>query len=230
MASFRGRRTRSGMRRRVRQRPHRSSRGAGADAAPKLGPIRYGRMLVSPFTFFRGGRLPHGGGSREWASDRIARPALRRRAPLELRHLRRSGSWKRRAVHRALADAVTDLEERARHLALAAEGPDAVVASYLEAAAEQAVARGAPSAAGELYELPLSSRRAIPPWRSVGAFELHSATALQANRAGGRAPRPAAHRASARRRARRRSLRAGSDLARRPADDHRGLERGAFGS
>ena len=72
---------------------------------------------------------------------------------LELRHLRRSGSWKRRAVHRALADAVTDLEERARHLALAAEGPDAVVASYLEAAAEQAVARGAPSAAGELYEL-----------------------------------------------------------------------------
>src|SRR5262249_46468382 len=38
--------------------------------------------------------------------------------------------WKRRAVHRALADAVPDLEERARHLALAAEGPDRVVASY----------------------------------------------------------------------------------------------------
>jgi hypothetical protein len=33
--------------------------------------------------------------------------------------------WKRRAVHRALAAAVTDVEERARHLALAVEGPDA---------------------------------------------------------------------------------------------------------
>ncbi|PWU25454.1 MAG: hypothetical protein C5B48_01235 [Candidatus Rokuibacteriota bacterium] len=61
--------------------------------------------------------------------------------------------WKRRAVHHALADAVPDLEERARHLALAAEGPDAVVASYLEAAAKEARARGAPSAAAELFEL-----------------------------------------------------------------------------
>jgi DNA-binding CsgD family transcriptional regulator len=61
--------------------------------------------------------------------------------------------WKRRAVHRALASVVTDLEEQARHLALAAEGPDAVVASYLDDAAEQAAARGAPPAAGELAEL-----------------------------------------------------------------------------
>jgi DNA-binding CsgD family transcriptional regulator len=61
--------------------------------------------------------------------------------------------WKRRAVHRALAGVVSDVEEQARHLALAAEGPDAVVASYLEAAAEQAAARGAPNAAAELYEL-----------------------------------------------------------------------------
>ena len=51
--------------------------------------------------------------------------------------------WKRRAVHRALAGAVTDLEERARHLALAAEGTDSSVASELEAAADQAAARGA---------------------------------------------------------------------------------------
>jgi len=61
--------------------------------------------------------------------------------------------WKRRAVHRVLAGVVADLEERARHLALAAEGHDSVAASYLEAAAEQAAARGAPTAAGELYEL-----------------------------------------------------------------------------
>ena len=37
--------------------------------------------------------------------------------------------WKRRAVHRALAACVSDVEERARHLALAADGPDAAVAS-----------------------------------------------------------------------------------------------------
>jgi hypothetical protein len=46
--------------------------------------------------------------------------------------------WKRRAVHGVLAGAVADLEERARHLALASEGPDPVASSYLEAAAEQA--------------------------------------------------------------------------------------------
>ncbi|HUK95749.1 MAG TPA: AAA family ATPase [Gaiellaceae bacterium] len=61
--------------------------------------------------------------------------------------------WKRRAVHRALASAVADVEERARHLALAAEGPDAAIASELESAAENAAARGAPGAAAELCEL-----------------------------------------------------------------------------
>jgi DNA-binding CsgD family transcriptional regulator len=61
--------------------------------------------------------------------------------------------WKRRAVHRALAEVVTDSEERARHLALAADGPDAGIASELEMAAEHAAARGAPAAAGELSGL-----------------------------------------------------------------------------
>ena len=61
--------------------------------------------------------------------------------------------WKRQAVHRRLADVVTDAEERARHLALAADGPDARIASELETAAEQAAARGAPGAAAELSEL-----------------------------------------------------------------------------
>jgi DNA-binding CsgD family transcriptional regulator len=65
----------------------------------------------------------------------------------------RAPVWKRRAVHRALAAAVTDIEERARHLALAAEGPDVTVASELDAAAGQAVARGATAAAAELLEL-----------------------------------------------------------------------------
>jgi hypothetical protein len=61
--------------------------------------------------------------------------------------------WKRRAVHRVLADAVTDVEEQARHLALAAAGPDAVAAARLEAAAGHAAARGATAAAAELAEL-----------------------------------------------------------------------------
>ncbi len=75
--------------------------------------------------------------------------------------------WKRRAVHRALAGAVSDLEERARHLALASDGPDSAVASELDTAAEHAAARGATAAAAELFELaaeltpadPVRSRR-----------------------------------------------------------------------
>jgi predicted ATPase len=51
--------------------------------------------------------------------------------------------WKRRAVHRALADALNDVEDRAHHLAAAAERPDATVAAALESAAEHAAARGA---------------------------------------------------------------------------------------
>src|SRR5439155_6464890 len=40
--------------------------------------------------------------------------------------------WKRRAVHLALAAALADVEERARHLALAAHGPDEAVAAELD--------------------------------------------------------------------------------------------------
>ena len=58
----------------------------------------------------------------------------------------------RRAVHRRLADAVGEPEERARHLALAADGPDEGVAAELEAAASGARARGAVAAAAELAE------------------------------------------------------------------------------
>jgi DNA-binding CsgD family transcriptional regulator len=65
----------------------------------------------------------------------------------------RAPLWKRRAVHRALAAVVTDVEERARHLALAADGPDAAVAFELEAAAEHAAARGASTSGAELCEL-----------------------------------------------------------------------------
>jgi tetratricopeptide (TPR) repeat protein len=53
----------------------------------------------------------------------------------------------------AMADVVTDVEEQARHLALAANGPSAVAAAHLAAAADQAAGRGATAAAAELLEL-----------------------------------------------------------------------------
>ena len=61
----------------------------------------------------------------------------------------------RRRMHKVLAGAVTDLEERARHLALATEGEDETVAAVADAAARQALQRGAPIAAAELVELAL---------------------------------------------------------------------------
>jgi DNA-binding CsgD family transcriptional regulator len=59
----------------------------------------------------------------------------------------------RQAVHRRLAELVDDPEERARHLALASDGPDADVARALDRAARHARARGAPDAAADLAEL-----------------------------------------------------------------------------
>ncbi len=65
----------------------------------------------------------------------------------------------RRALHRRLADAVPDPEERVRHLALAAEGPHPDVASALEEAATRAHSRGALAAAAELS---LQARQLTP--------------------------------------------------------------------
>jgi DNA-binding CsgD family transcriptional regulator/tetratricopeptide (TPR) repeat protein len=58
----------------------------------------------------------------------------------------------RRRVHSRLADVVTDPEERARHLAIAAVPPNSAVAELLDDAARAAAARGAPDAAGELAD------------------------------------------------------------------------------
>jgi DNA-binding CsgD family transcriptional regulator len=58
----------------------------------------------------------------------------------------------RRALHRLLATVVTEQEEHARHLSIAAEGPDEEVAAALEQAATRARERGAPDAAAELAE------------------------------------------------------------------------------
>jgi DNA-binding CsgD family transcriptional regulator len=72
------------------------------------------------------------------------------------------GEAERRALHRRLADRVASSEERARHLALATEGPDEHVAAILEDAAEEAGSRGATEAAADLWE---QARRLTPPDR-----------------------------------------------------------------
>jgi DNA-binding CsgD family transcriptional regulator len=59
---------------------------------------------------------------------------------------------RRRDVHSALAGASDDLEERAVHVALAAERPDETIATQVADAAARAAARGAPDAAAELAE------------------------------------------------------------------------------
>jgi DNA-binding CsgD family transcriptional regulator len=63
------------------------------------------------------------------------------------------GAERRRSIHRRLAELVGDVEERARHLALAAEEPDADVAAAVEEAASRAASRGAPEVAAELSTL-----------------------------------------------------------------------------
>ena len=60
------------------------------------------------------------------------------------------GPAERRELHRRLADRVSEVEERARHLALAAEDPDDHVAELIEDGAAAAFQRGAPESAAEL--------------------------------------------------------------------------------
>ncbi|MGC4109067.1 MAG: AAA family ATPase [Nocardioides sp.] len=67
---------------------------------------------------------------------------------------------RRRDLHRTMALLSDDLEERARHLATAAEEPDHQVAVALEGAAEQAWRRGAPDAAADLLQ---QACRLTPP-------------------------------------------------------------------
>lgn len=73
---------------------------------------------------------------------------------------------RRRRLHRMLAGVVGDLEERARHLALAADGADADVARALDQGAELAWSRAAPEAGAELAEQALEL---TPSVDSVGA-------------------------------------------------------------
>ncbi|MBA3265625.1 MAG: AAA family ATPase [Nocardioidaceae bacterium] len=71
----------------------------------------------------------------------------------------------RREIHRDLAEAVHEPEERARHLALAVVGADERVARFLEEVAAATLARGAPEHAARLWEL----AAAISPSRLADA-------------------------------------------------------------
>jgi DNA-binding CsgD family transcriptional regulator len=86
----------------------------------------------------------------------------------------------RRALHRRLAELVADPDERARHLALAAVGPDPVVAEALEEAAQRTRRRGSPEGAAhfwrQAYELTPSEQHE-DRWRRAFAIADNSLTA-----------------------------------------------------
>jgi DNA-binding CsgD family transcriptional regulator len=76
-----------------------------------------------------------------------------------------------RAVHAVLGrTASEDPEARARHLALASEGPDAGVARSLARAAARALGRGAPAMAGELADMAVECTPAASRERSERAL------------------------------------------------------------
>lgn len=86
---------------------------------------------------------------------------------------------RRRALHRSLARLVPGPGERARHLALGAEGPDTAVAAALDEAARGAAARGAPNVAAELcdqaYRLTPGDDAPAGDRRRIEAAEYHFA-------------------------------------------------------
>ena len=90
-----------------------------------------------------------------------------------------AGARQRRNLHRRLASLVSGPDERARHLALGAEGPTAAVADAVGEAARRAAARGAPDGAAELFEqaswLTPETDGAARDQRRIQAAEYHFA-------------------------------------------------------
>ena len=81
----------------------------------------------------------------------------------------------RRMMHRRLSAVVEEPELRARHLALAATGPDEETLQSLDTAAELARHRGAPAAAAELMELAVALGADTPQRRIILAHNLFTA-------------------------------------------------------
>jgi DNA-binding CsgD family transcriptional regulator len=92
-----------------------------------------------------------------------------------------------REAHDTVADLARDPEERARHLALAASGPDAGVVQELQAAARHARMRGSPDSAAELTRLALgllpANASERPELQLELAEQLHLASDFPAARA-----------------------------------------------
>jgi DNA-binding CsgD family transcriptional regulator/Tfp pilus assembly protein PilF len=82
---------------------------------------------------------------------------------------------RRRRLHHHLAELNVDLEERARHLAIAATGPDEGIATALDAAVAHAHARGAALVAAELAERAV----ALTPADAVESVNERRITAAQ---------------------------------------------------
>jgi DNA-binding CsgD family transcriptional regulator len=87
-----------------------------------------------------------------------------------------SSRTRRQRAHRQLAEQVEDREERARHLALAADAHDHALVDDLRAAASHARARGAPASAAQLTELAL--RLAAPESRTAAELRVELAEHL----------------------------------------------------
>ena len=90
-------------------------------------------------------------------------------------HYDQTSVAERRRMHARLSVLVEDLEQRARHMALATPGVDERIASQLDLAAGSAAARGGPRAAAELCDLaarlsPSSAQRAK---RVLASAEYH---------------------------------------------------------
>lgn len=109
--------------------------GALAAALGAKGPVSLGRAE-------RAGLVERAGGSIRFSHPLYAGAVLSV-----------ASQGEREAMHRRLADVVSDPEQRARHLALGSDRPDETVAAALEEAAERVARRGAPDAGAELIEL-----------------------------------------------------------------------------
>ena len=94
-----------------------------------------------------------------------------------------------REIHGRLAAATADPEERARHRALSADGPDPVIAAELDAAAESAAERGASGVAAESVELAV----ALTPGTDQAARAARHLRAAELRLASGDPERAAAH-------------------------------------
>ncbi len=82
---------------------------------------------------------------------------------------------RRRAMHRRLAELVSEPELRARHLALSDATGEPATIEALDTAAEMAHARGAPAAAAELLDLAIGLGADDPPRRILCAAHFFAA-------------------------------------------------------